>query len=158
MILKNLSFLKESALISSDDDFDLLFYTGQYIPTLQPTFIPSLFINSVNIYSVPIVNQALYWMIQKQIFSPCRHTAWEVEAGWEVREGLRGGSTWAVIPLHSPHYFLYLYSSLFFTHPHPSNHNQVWCVSSLKTFDYPRYLCSFSLNYSTSPFYDIFST
>ena len=100
MILKNLSFFeRNSALISSDDDFDLLFYTGQYIPTLQPTFIPSLFINSVNIYWVPIVNQALYWMIQKQIFSPCppgrgkskskNNTMWSVQ-WWRQTEGTRG--------------------------------------------------------------------
>lgn len=43
-------FLRNSSLISSKDDFDLLFSTEQYIPTVQPTFIPSLFIIMINEY------------------------------------------------------------------------------------------------------------
>lgn len=43
-------FLRNSFLISSNDDFDLLFSTEQYIPTMQPTFIPSLFIIMINEY------------------------------------------------------------------------------------------------------------
>ena len=57
---------------------------------------------------------------------------------WRARMRLEGTTqrreTWAVILLHSLHYFLCLCAFPSFTHPNPSHPYRVWCASSLKPF------------------------